>query len=41
MTAEEILDDFVTFFVAGQETTANTLGFTIRELGRQPDILKR
>ncbi|XP_053231288.1 cholesterol 24-hydroxylase-like isoform X1 [Podarcis raffonei] len=39
--AEILLDNFVTFFIAGHETTANLLSFTILELGRQPDILKK
>ncbi|KAM7164940.1 cholesterol 24-hydroxylase isoform 2-T2 [Macrochelys suwanniensis] len=38
---ENILDNFVTFFVAGHETTSNQLSFTIMELGRQPEILER
>ncbi|XP_074985968.1 cholesterol 24-hydroxylase isoform X4 [Caretta caretta] len=38
---ETILDNFVTFFIAGHETTANQLSFTIMELGRQPEILER
>ncbi|PIK56140.1 putative cholesterol 24-hydroxylase [Apostichopus japonicus] len=38
---ETMVDDFVTFFVAGQETTSNLLGFTILELGKRPDIAKR
>ncbi|XP_028253136.1 cholesterol 24-hydroxylase-like [Parambassis ranga] len=44
MTAEDeefMLDNFVTFFIAGQETTANQLAFCIMELGRHPDILKK
>ncbi|XP_076027767.1 cholesterol 24-hydroxylase-like [Genypterus blacodes] len=44
MTKEDeefMLDNFVTFFIAGQETTANTLAFCIMELGRHPDILKK
>ncbi|XP_066533249.1 cholesterol 24-hydroxylase-like [Hoplias malabaricus] len=36
-----MLDNFVTFFIAGQETTANQLSFAVMELGRHPDILKR
>jgi hypothetical protein len=35
---ETLVDDFMTFFVAGQETTANTLAFCFQELGRHPDI---
>uniref|UniRef100_A0A3Q0RIF8 Cholesterol 24-hydroxylase n=1 Tax=Amphilophus citrinellus TaxID=61819 RepID=A0A3Q0RIF8_AMPCI len=38
---EFMLDNFVTFFVAGQETTANQLAFCIMELGRNPDILEK
>uniref|UniRef100_H3CWE3 Cytochrome P450, family 46, subfamily A, polypeptide 1, tandem duplicate 2 n=1 Tax=Tetraodon nigroviridis TaxID=99883 RepID=H3CWE3_TETNG len=44
MTQEDeefMLDNFVTFFIAGQETTANQLGFCIMELARHPEILKR
>lgn len=38
---EQMLDNFVTFFIAGQETTANQLSFAILELGRHPEIYKR
>ncbi|XP_066468337.1 cholesterol 24-hydroxylase-like [Tiliqua scincoides] len=38
---ENMLDNFVTFFFAGHETTANQLSFTIMELGRQPEVLMR
>lgn len=31
-------DDFVTFFAAGQETTANTLSFCFLEISRHPEI---
>ncbi|XP_037541673.1 cholesterol 24-hydroxylase [Nematolebias whitei] len=44
MTAEDeefMLDNFVTFFVAGQETTANQLAFCVMELGRHPEILEK
>ncbi|XP_029351980.1 cholesterol 24-hydroxylase [Echeneis naucrates] len=44
MTAEDeefMLDNFVTFFIAGQETTANQLAFCIMELQRHPDILEK
>lgn len=34
-------DDFITFFVAGQETTANTLAFCFLEFGKRPDIVKQ
>uniref|UniRef100_A0A4W5RSC5 Cholesterol 24-hydroxylase n=1 Tax=Hucho hucho TaxID=62062 RepID=A0A4W5RSC5_9TELE len=36
---ELMLDNFVTLFVAGQETTANQLAFAVMELGRLPEIL--
>nr|XP_057934093.1 cholesterol 24-hydroxylase-like [Doryrhamphus excisus] len=38
---EVMLDNFVTFFIAGQETTANQLAFCIMELARHPDILDK
>ncbi|XP_071780999.2 cholesterol 24-hydroxylase-like [Centroberyx gerrardi] len=38
---EFMLDNFVTFFIAGQETTANQLAFCIMELGRHPEILEK
>ncbi|XP_078418090.1 cholesterol 24-hydroxylase-like [Cetorhinus maximus] len=33
-----MLDNFITFFIAGQETTASLISFTIMELTRQPEI---
>ncbi|KAJ3599908.1 hypothetical protein NHX12_033862 [Muraenolepis orangiensis] len=44
MTKEDedfMLDNFVTFLIAGQETTANQLAFCIMALGRHPDILEK
>ncbi|XP_063079351.1 cholesterol 24-hydroxylase-like [Engraulis encrasicolus] len=38
---EIMLDNFVTFFIAGQETTANQIAFAIMALGRHPEILQR
>ncbi|KAG9481777.1 hypothetical protein GDO78_010806 [Eleutherodactylus coqui] len=38
---EIMLDNFITFFIAGQETTANQLSFTVMELTRQPEITRR
>ncbi|XP_028677168.1 cholesterol 24-hydroxylase-like isoform X1 [Erpetoichthys calabaricus] len=38
---EIMIDNFVTFFIAGQETTANQLAFTVLELTRQPEILEK
>ena len=32
MDLEAMIDDFITFFIAGQETTANTLAFCFLEL---------
>lgn len=34
-------DDFVTFFVGGQETTANALAFCFLEMGKNPEIVKK
>uniref|UniRef100_A0A3Q3M1N7 Cholesterol 24-hydroxylase n=1 Tax=Mastacembelus armatus TaxID=205130 RepID=A0A3Q3M1N7_9TELE len=44
MTKEDeefMLDNFVTFFIAGQETTANLLAFCTMELGRHPHVLEK
>ncbi|KAG7508919.1 cholesterol 24-hydroxylase-like [Solea senegalensis] len=44
MTEEDeqlMLDNFVTFFIAGQETTANQLAFCVMELARHPEILEK
>ncbi|KAK7907122.1 hypothetical protein WMY93_015734 [Mugilogobius chulae] len=44
MTKEDeelMVDNFVTFFIAGQETTANEFAFCVMELGRHPDILEK
>lgn len=38
---ELMVDDFMTFFIAGQETTANTLAFCFKELARNPKIVKK
>ncbi|KAI1897271.1 hypothetical protein AGOR_G00081590 [Albula goreensis] len=38
---EQMLDNFLTFFIAGQETTANQIAFTLMELGREPEILAK
>nr|QUF59387.1 cytochrome p450 CYP3049E1 [Brachionus angularis] len=38
---ETFIDDFVTFFVAGQETTANALAFCFLELGKNEEILNK
>ncbi|XP_053553453.1 cholesterol 24-hydroxylase [Bombina bombina] len=38
---EALLDNFVTFFIAGQETTANQLSFAVLELARHPEILEK
>lgn len=36
-----MIDDFMTFFLAGQETTANALAFCFQELGKHPEIVKK
>ncbi|NWI77131.1 CP46A hydroxylase, partial [Dryoscopus gambensis] len=38
---ENILDNFITFFVAGHETSANQMTFTVMALGQHPEILER
>lgn len=38
---EALTDDFVTFFLAGQETTANALAFCFLEMNRNPEILMK
>nr|XP_054763211.1 cholesterol 24-hydroxylase-like [Lytechinus pictus] len=38
---ENMLDEFVTLFIAGQETTSNLLAFTFVQLGRYPEVAKR
>ncbi|XP_041469505.1 cholesterol 24-hydroxylase-like [Lytechinus variegatus] len=37
----DMIDEFGTFFVAGQETTSNLLAFTLLESGRHEDVAKR
>jgi cholesterol 24(S)-hydroxylase len=36
-----MIDEFITFFMAGQETTANTLSFCLIEIAKNPLILKK
>jgi cholesterol 24-hydroxylase len=38
---DDLIDNFLTFLIAGQETTANTLAFCIIELSKNPTILKK
>ncbi|KAJ8046091.1 Cholesterol 24-hydroxylase [Holothuria leucospilota] len=38
---EEMIDEFVTFFIAGQETTAQLMSFFYEMVGRHPDIYKK
>jgi len=38
---EDMIDDFITFFVAGQETTANTLAFCFIEIAKNPLVAKK
>ena len=38
LTREEIIDEFITIFLAGQETTANTLAFTLYEILSNPHV---
>ncbi|XP_033634632.1 cholesterol 24-hydroxylase-like [Asterias rubens] len=38
---EDMLDEFFTFFFAGQETSANLMAFMLVELGHSPEIYQR
>ncbi|KAL5463995.1 hypothetical protein EMCRGX_G032950 [Ephydatia muelleri] len=38
---ESLVDDFVTFYIAGQETTANTLAFAVVMVHQHPEVLER
>nr|XP_033807542.1 cholesterol 24-hydroxylase [Geotrypetes seraphini] len=38
---ENLIDNFVTFFIAGQETTASQLAFAVMELARHPAVMER
>lgn len=38
---EEMIDEFVTLFIAGTDTTACLLSFTLLELSKNPDALER
>ena len=38
---EDLVDDFMTIFIAGQETTSNTLSFLLNEVGQRPEIYSK
>jgi cholesterol 24(S)-hydroxylase len=38
---ETMVDDFMTFFLAGQETTANSLSFAFLEVCKNPEIVEK
>jgi cytochrome P450 len=38
---EDMIDDFITFFIAGQETSAGTLACCMIELARNPLVLQK
>ena len=38
---EELIDDFVIFYTAGQDTTSNLLSFSLVLLQQHPDVLHR
>mgnify|MGYP001801428206 FL=1 len=40
-TFDIMVDEFVTFVVAGMETTANSLALSMMELARRPDLAER
>lgn len=35
-----LIDDWITLFIGGTETTASTLGFCLLELGQNPKVLE-
>ncbi|XP_068729246.1 cholesterol 24-hydroxylase-like [Montipora capricornis] len=41
LTMEHLVDEFITFFIAGQETTSNQLSFTLHEILKHPHIEDR
>jgi len=41
LTDEEIVDDLITFLIAGHDTTATTLAHALWQLARNPDIQRR
>jgi cholesterol 24(S)-hydroxylase len=41
ITLEELINNFVTFYGAGQETTASTLAFSLIHLLQEPEIMKK
>ena len=41
MDIEVMIDDFVTMFLAGQETTANTLAFTFYKMIENKKLFKK
>ena len=38
---EELVDDFATFYIAGQETTSNFLTFSLVLTLQNPNVLER
>lgn len=38
---DEMVDEFITFYVAGQETTSNTLSFGVLELAKHPEVYQK
>ncbi|KAJ8046082.1 Cholesterol 24-hydroxylase [Holothuria leucospilota] len=41
MGMEEMIDECFTFFIAGQETTAQLMSYTFEMIGRHPEIYKK
>lgn len=41
MEMEILIDEFLTLFTAGQETTASAITFCVLELGRNPECLRK
>ena len=38
LSLDDIIDEFLTIFIAGQETTANSLSFTLYEITKNPNV---
>ena len=38
LSLDDIIDEFLTIFIAGQETTANSLSFALYEIIRNPHV---
>lgn len=41
MSDEEIIDEYITFFIAGMDTTGHLISMTIYALWRYPEVLRK